>query len=146
MQNEKLNNLMESTQIWAYRNGISNISSYTKNLKNKYISRVWNSLNSFWIQCLMKTATTTTQVHFEQLLYFSFCMLITFWLIFPPNRLLSAMESTASLEKMPAAFSLFEHYDDSSAKSDQMLKQVAGRHFNILKSLMRLGGFSLYIF
>lgn len=35
------------------------------------------------------------------------------------------MESTASLEKMPAAFSLFEHYDDSSARSDQMLKQVA---------------------
>lgn len=35
------------------------------------------------------------------------------------------MESTASLENMPAAFSLFEHYDDSSARSDQMLKQVA---------------------
>ncbi|XP_054434509.1 cardiomyopathy-associated protein 5 [Pteronotus mesoamericanus] len=41
------------------------------------------------------------------------------------ERLLSAMESTASLEKMPAAFSLFEHYDDNSARSDQMLKQVA---------------------
>ncbi|XP_065730376.1 cardiomyopathy-associated protein 5 [Phocoena phocoena] len=41
------------------------------------------------------------------------------------ERLLSAMESTASLEKMPVAFSLFEHYDDSSARSDQMLKQVA---------------------
>uniref|UniRef100_A0A673VA92 Cardiomyopathy-associated protein 5 n=1 Tax=Suricata suricatta TaxID=37032 RepID=A0A673VA92_SURSU len=41
------------------------------------------------------------------------------------GRLLSAMENTASLEKMPAAFSLFEHYDDSSARSDQMLKQVA---------------------
>ncbi|KAF6356743.1 cardiomyopathy associated 5 [Rhinolophus ferrumequinum] len=41
------------------------------------------------------------------------------------ERLLSAMESTASLEKMPAAFSLFEHYDDSSARTDQMLKQVA---------------------
>ncbi|XP_014952285.3 cardiomyopathy-associated protein 5 isoform X1 [Ovis aries] len=41
------------------------------------------------------------------------------------ERLLSAMENTASLEKMPAAFSLFEHYDDSSARSDQMLKQVA---------------------
>ncbi|NP_076310.2 cardiomyopathy-associated protein 5 [Mus musculus] len=41
------------------------------------------------------------------------------------ERLLSAMESTASLENMPAAFSLFEHYDDSSARSDQMLKQVA---------------------
>lgn len=56
------------------------------------------------------------------------------------------MESTASLEKMPAAFSLFEHYDDSSARTDQMLKQVAGRHFNILKSLMKFGGFSLFVF
>uniref|UniRef100_A0A8C8U3R0 Cardiomyopathy-associated protein 5 n=1 Tax=Peromyscus maniculatus bairdii TaxID=230844 RepID=A0A8C8U3R0_PERMB len=41
------------------------------------------------------------------------------------ERLLSAMDSTASLENMPAAFSLFEHYEDSSARSDQMLKQVA---------------------
>ncbi|XP_021569420.1 cardiomyopathy-associated protein 5, partial [Carlito syrichta] len=41
------------------------------------------------------------------------------------ERLLSAMESTSSLEKMPAAFSLFEHYDDSLVRSDQMLKQVA---------------------
>ncbi|XP_053443638.1 cardiomyopathy-associated protein 5 [Nycticebus coucang] len=40
------------------------------------------------------------------------------------ERLLSAMESTASLEKMPTAFSLFEHYDDNLARSDQMLKQV----------------------
>ncbi|XP_019496542.1 PREDICTED: cardiomyopathy-associated protein 5 [Hipposideros armiger] len=73
---------------------------------------------------------------------FSFLLLISFSLslsLSPPSsssllhksfeeineRLLSAMESTASLEKMPAAFSLFEHYDDSSARSDQMLKQVA---------------------
>ncbi|XP_045053787.2 cardiomyopathy-associated protein 5 [Desmodus rotundus] len=41
------------------------------------------------------------------------------------ERLLSAMESTASLEKMPAAFSLFEHYDNNSARSDQISKQVA---------------------
>ncbi|KAM5331491.1 cardiomyopathy-associated protein 5 [Glossophaga mutica] len=41
------------------------------------------------------------------------------------ERLLSAMETTTSLEKMPAAFSLFEHYDDNSARSDQILKQVA---------------------
>ncbi|KAM4875964.1 cardiomyopathy-associated protein 5 isoform 2-T2 [Thomomys bottae] len=39
------------------------------------------------------------------------------------ERLLSAMDRTASLENMPAAFSLFEHYDDNSARSDQ--KQVA---------------------
>ncbi|XP_040584920.1 cardiomyopathy-associated protein 5 [Mesocricetus auratus] len=41
------------------------------------------------------------------------------------ERLLSAMDSTASLENMPAAFSLFEHYDDSSARGNQMLRQVA---------------------
>ncbi|XP_006889946.1 PREDICTED: cardiomyopathy-associated protein 5-like [Elephantulus edwardii] len=41
------------------------------------------------------------------------------------ERLLSAMERTASLENVPAAFSLFEHYDDSAARSGQMLKQVA---------------------
>ncbi|XP_043860174.1 cardiomyopathy-associated protein 5 [Dromiciops gliroides] len=41
------------------------------------------------------------------------------------DRLLSAMENTASLENIPTAFSLFEHYDDSSTRSDQMLKHVA---------------------
>uniref|UniRef100_A0A6I8NZ63 Cardiomyopathy associated 5 n=1 Tax=Ornithorhynchus anatinus TaxID=9258 RepID=A0A6I8NZ63_ORNAN len=41
------------------------------------------------------------------------------------ERLLSAMENTASLEKMPTAFSLFEHYSDSSARSNQMLKHMA---------------------
>ncbi|XP_074138451.1 cardiomyopathy-associated protein 5 [Sminthopsis crassicaudata] len=41
------------------------------------------------------------------------------------DRLLSAMESTASLENIPTAFSLFEHYDDRSTRSDQMSKQVA---------------------
>ncbi|XP_040841791.1 cardiomyopathy-associated protein 5 [Ochotona curzoniae] len=41
------------------------------------------------------------------------------------GRLLSAMENTASLENIPAAFSLFEHYDDGSTRSDQSLKQVA---------------------
>ncbi|XP_005386065.1 PREDICTED: cardiomyopathy-associated protein 5 isoform X2 [Chinchilla lanigera] len=41
------------------------------------------------------------------------------------ERLLSAVASTASLEHMPAAFSLFEHYEDATARSDQMLKQVA---------------------
>lgn len=49
------------------------------------------------------------------------------------------MESTASLENMPAAFSLFEHYDDSSARGDQMLKQAAGEHFNVLLTSMDLG-------
>lgn len=70
-----------------------------------------------------------------------------FWLIWNlfPDRLLSAVESTASLEKMPAAFSLFEHYEDSSARSDQMLKQVPGRNFNVLITLMKFDSFSLFV-
>ncbi|XP_067425055.1 cardiomyopathy-associated protein 5-like [Emydura macquarii macquarii] len=42
------------------------------------------------------------------------------------KRLLSAMDNTFSLEKMPSAFSLFEHYADGSVRSDQKtLKCVA---------------------
>lgn len=67
------------------------------------------------------------------------CMLSRLSGVLFPCRLLSAMDSTASLENMPAAFSLFEHYEDSSARSDQMLKQVAGEHFNIPFTSMELG-------
>ncbi|KAM6104733.1 LOW QUALITY PROTEIN: cardiomyopathy-associated protein 5 [Pterocles gutturalis] len=42
------------------------------------------------------------------------------------KRLLSAMDTTLSLEKMPSAFSLFEHYADSPGQSNQQsLKHVA---------------------
>ncbi|CAM4670137.1 unnamed protein product [Lepidochelys kempii] len=42
------------------------------------------------------------------------------------KRLLSAMDNSLSLEKMPSAFSLFDHYADSSVRSDQKtLKCVA---------------------
>ncbi|NWH44082.1 CMYA5 protein, partial [Fregata magnificens] len=45
---------------------------------------------------------------------------------FLPNRLLSAMDTTLSLEKVPSAFSLFEHYVDSPGKSNQhSLKHMA---------------------
>ncbi|NXL52682.1 CMYA5 protein, partial [Podilymbus podiceps] len=45
---------------------------------------------------------------------------------FLPNRLLSAMDTTLSLEKVPSAFSLFEHYADSPGQSSQhSLKHVA---------------------
>ncbi|KAJ1209423.1 hypothetical protein NDU88_004801 [Pleurodeles waltl] len=45
------------------------------------------------------------------------------------NRLLLAMENTLSLEKMPSAFSLFDHYAENSLKSDQkMLKHIAVPH------------------
>ncbi|NXP82020.1 CMYA5 protein, partial [Ramphastos sulfuratus] len=47
-------------------------------------------------------------------------------LSFLPNRLLSAMDTTLSLEQVPSAFSLFEHYADSPGQSNQhSLKQVA---------------------
>ncbi|NXY14740.1 CMYA5 protein, partial [Atrichornis clamosus] len=39
---------------------------------------------------------------------------------FLPNRLLSAMDTTLSLEKVPSAFSLFEHYADSPGQSNQL--------------------------
>ncbi|NXP26974.1 CMYA5 protein, partial [Scytalopus superciliaris] len=43
-----------------------------------------------------------------------------------PNRLLSAMDTTLSLEKVPSAFSLFEHYADSPGQSNQhSLQHVA---------------------
>ncbi|NXB01991.1 CMYA5 protein, partial [Cnemophilus loriae] len=38
---------------------------------------------------------------------------------FLPFRLLSAMDTTLSLEKVPSAFSLFEHYADSPGQSNQ---------------------------
>uniref|UniRef100_A0A8B9LZ32 Fibronectin type-III domain-containing protein n=1 Tax=Accipiter nisus TaxID=211598 RepID=A0A8B9LZ32_9AVES len=42
------------------------------------------------------------------------------------KRLLSAMDTTLSLEKVPSAFSLFEHYADSPGQSNQdSLKDVA---------------------
>ncbi|KAM9590499.1 LOW QUALITY PROTEIN: uncharacterized protein ACIBXB_005759 [Morphnus guianensis] len=42
------------------------------------------------------------------------------------KRLLSAMDTTLSLEKVPSAFSLFEHYMDSPGKSNQhSLKHIA---------------------
>ncbi|NXI99961.1 CMYA5 protein, partial [Psophia crepitans] len=45
---------------------------------------------------------------------------------FFPNRLLSAMDTTLSLEKVPSAFSLFEHYADSPGQSNQhSLKHVS---------------------
>ncbi|NWV04884.1 CMYA5 protein, partial [Ptilonorhynchus violaceus] len=42
---------------------------------------------------------------------------------FLPNRLLSAMDTTLSLEKVPSAFSLFEHYADSPGQSNQQSLQ-----------------------
>ncbi|NXP36546.1 CMYA5 protein, partial [Leiothrix lutea] len=47
-------------------------------------------------------------------------------LCFLPIRLLSAMDTTLSLEKVPSAFSLFEHYADSPGQSNQhSLQHVA---------------------
>ncbi|XP_053155592.1 cardiomyopathy-associated protein 5 [Hemicordylus capensis] len=40
------------------------------------------------------------------------------------KRILSAVENILILEKMPAAFSLFEHYASSSANGDQTLKHM----------------------
>lgn len=54
---------------------------------------------------------------------------------FLPIRLLSAMDTTLSLEKVPSAFSLFEHYADSPGQSSQhSLQHVAGKKLYILSS------------
>ncbi|NXY41947.1 CMYA5 protein, partial [Ceuthmochares aereus] len=46
--------------------------------------------------------------------------------VFFPNRLLTAVDTTLSLEKVPSAFSLFEHYADSPGQSnEQSVKHVA---------------------
>lgn len=55
--------------------------------------------------------------------------------VFLPIRLLSAMDTTLSLEKVPSAFSLFEHYADSPGQSNQhSLQHVAGKKLWISSS------------
>ncbi|NXK52655.1 CMYA5 protein, partial [Chauna torquata] len=74
---------------------------------------------------LAKETLETTVKEMEELDGFVFLNGFT-RLCFLPNRLLSAMDTTLSLEKMPSAFSLFEHYADSPGKSQQhSLKHVA---------------------
>ncbi|NXI73333.1 CMYA5 protein, partial [Anseranas semipalmata] len=72
-----------------------------------------------------KETLETTVKEMEELDGFVFLNGFT-WLCFLPHRLLSAMDTTLSLEKVPSAFSLFEHYADSPGKSNQhSLKHVA---------------------
>ncbi|NXT28447.1 CMYA5 protein, partial [Syrrhaptes paradoxus] len=70
-----------------------------------------------------KEALETTVKEMEELDGFVF---LNVTMCFLPNRLLSAMDTTLSLEKVPSAFSLFEHYADSPGQSNQQsLKHVA---------------------
>ncbi|NWW51144.1 CMYA5 protein, partial [Pedionomus torquatus] len=70
-----------------------------------------------------KETLETTVKETEELDGFVFLNVTMFFL---PHRLLSAMDTTLSLEKVPSAFSLFEHYADSPGQSNQTsLKQVA---------------------
>ncbi|NXN37254.1 CMYA5 protein, partial [Rhinoptilus africanus] len=70
-----------------------------------------------------KETLETTVKETEELDGFVFLNVIMFFL---PNRLLSAMDTTLSLEKVPSTFSLFEHYADSPGQSNQKSsKQVA---------------------
>ncbi|NXP47552.1 CMYA5 protein, partial [Heliornis fulica] len=74
-----------------------------------------------------KETLETTVKEMEELDGFVFLNVRIFMaMCFPPNRLLSAMDTTVSLEKVPSAFSLFEHYADSPGHSNQhSLKHVA---------------------
>ncbi|NWX47859.1 CMYA5 protein, partial [Steatornis caripensis] len=70
-----------------------------------------------------KETLETTVKEMEELDGFVF---LNVTMCFLPNRLLSAMDTTLSLEKVPSAFSLFEHYADSPGQSNQRsLKHVA---------------------
>ncbi|NXL91319.1 CMYA5 protein, partial [Alectura lathami] len=72
-----------------------------------------------------KETLETTVKEMEELNGFVFLNGFT-RLCFLPNRLLSALDATLSLQKMPSTFSLFEHYADSPGKSNQQsLKHVA---------------------
>ncbi|NXA27969.1 CMYA5 protein, partial [Ibidorhyncha struthersii] len=70
-----------------------------------------------------KETLETTVKEMEELDGFVF---LSVTMCFLPNRLLSSMDTTLSLEKVPSAFSLFEHYADSPGQSNQhSLKYVA---------------------
>ncbi|NXG63233.1 CMYA5 protein, partial [Hemiprocne comata] len=70
-----------------------------------------------------KETLETTVKEMEELDGFVFLNVTTCFL---SNRLLSAMDTTLSLEKVPSAFSLFEHYTDSPGQSNQhSVKHVA---------------------
>ncbi|NWW88601.1 CMYA5 protein, partial [Rhynochetos jubatus] len=69
-----------------------------------------------------KETLETTVKEMEELDGFVF---LNVTMCFLPNRLLSAMDTTLSLEKVPSAFSLFEHYADSPGQSNQQSKHVA---------------------
>ncbi|NWX19023.1 CMYA5 protein, partial [Aegotheles bennettii] len=70
-----------------------------------------------------KEALETTIKEMEELDGFIF---LNVTMCFLSNRLLSAMDTTLCLEKVPSAFSLFEHYADSPGQSNQhSLKHVA---------------------
>ncbi|NXE44591.1 CMYA5 protein, partial [Casuarius casuarius] len=66
-----------------------------------------------------KETLETTVKEMEELDGFVFLNGVYMAMCFFPNRLLSAMDTTLSLEKVPSAFSLFEHYADSPGKSNQ---------------------------
>ncbi|NWR56330.1 CMYA5 protein, partial [Bucorvus abyssinicus] len=69
-------------------------------------------------ETLETTAKEMEETHGFVFLNVTLCFLL--------NRLLSAMDTTLSLEKVPSAFSLFEHYADSPGQSNQhSLKHVA---------------------
>ncbi|KAF1438260.1 Cardiomyopathy-associated protein 5, partial [Pygoscelis papua] len=70
-----------------------------------------------------KETLETTAKEMEELDRFVFLNVTMCFLL---NRLLSAMDTTLSLEKVPSTFSLFEHYVDHSGKSNQhSLKHMA---------------------
>uniref|UniRef100_A0A8D0FS77 Cardiomyopathy associated 5 n=1 Tax=Strix occidentalis caurina TaxID=311401 RepID=A0A8D0FS77_STROC len=110
---EKQNEEMLTKMVAQYDEKSENFEE-VKNMKMEYLYE--QMVNFQQTVDSAKETLETTVKEMEEL--DGFCFL--------PNRLLSAMDTTLSLEKVPSAFSLFEHYADSPGQSNQhSLKHVA---------------------
>uniref|UniRef100_A0A8C8B0D9 Fibronectin type-III domain-containing protein n=1 Tax=Otus sunia TaxID=257818 RepID=A0A8C8B0D9_9STRI len=114
---EKQNEEMLTKVVAQYDEKSENFEE-VKNMKMEYLYE--QMVNFQQTVDAAKETLETTVKEMEELDGFVFLN------CFLPNRLLSAMDTTLSLEKVPSAFSLFEHYADSPGQSNQhSLKHVA---------------------
>ncbi|NXF67931.1 CMYA5 protein, partial [Ciccaba nigrolineata] len=121
---EKQNEEMLTKMVAQYDEKSENFEE-VKNMKMEYLYE--QMVNFQQTVDSAKETLETTVKEMEELDGFVFLNgFIRTTKCFLPNRLLSAMDTTLSLEKVPSAFSLFEHYADSPGQSNQhSLKHVA---------------------
>uniref|UniRef100_A0A8C3PG08 Cardiomyopathy associated 5 n=1 Tax=Chrysemys picta bellii TaxID=8478 RepID=A0A8C3PG08_CHRPI len=121
---EDQNEEMVETVIAHYDEMSQNFEE-VKKMKMEYLYEQMVNFQQSIVTAKETLETTVTET--EELDYVVFLNVrIYLDIYFLPNRLLSAMDKSLSLEKMPSAFSLFDHYADGSVRSDQnTLKCVA---------------------